>query len=238
MNEEGPACLALFFAQYFILCVVKKLGLIIFLVFSLLSADAHVVVQELENMSASDATGAYLLLGFEHILPLGLDHILFVLGLFLLSPQIKPLFSQSIAFTLAHSITLSLSMYGVITPPSRIIEPLIAISIVYVALENIFTNKVKPTRLGIVFLFGLIHGMGFAGALSEIGLPQNAYLLSLVMFNVGVELGQITVILLAYILMARWFSNKPYYRHRIVMPLSIGIACIAAYWVVERIFFS
>lgn len=238
MKEEGPACLALFFPQYFILCVVKKLGLIIFFVLCILSASAHVVVQELENMSASDATGAYLLLGFEHILPLGLDHILFVLGLFLLSPHIKPLFSQSIAFTLAHSITLSLSMYGVITPPSRIIEPLIAISIVYVALENIFTNKVKPTRLGIVFLFGLIHGMGFAGALSEIGLPQNAYLLSLVMFNVGVELGQITVILLAYILIAKWFSKKPYYRHRIVMPLSIGIACIAAYWVVERIFFS
>ena len=189
-------------------------------------------------MSKAEAASAYLILGFEHILPLGLDHILFVLSLFLLSPRLKPVLIQSAAFTVAHSITLGLSMYGIISPPISIIEPLIAISIVYVALENIFTKKVKPARVGIVFFFGLIHGMGFAGALSEIGLPQKAYLLSLVMFNIGVELGQITLILMAYFFMAKWYSAKPYYQTRIVLPLSLVIALIAAYWTVERIFLS
>ena len=89
-----------------------------------------------------------------------------------------------------------------------------------------------------VFLFGLVHGMGFAGALGQLGLPQNAYLLSLVMFNVGVELGQLTVILLAWFLMAKWFGDKPYYRKRFVIPLSVIIAVIAGVWTVQRIFFT
>jgi hypothetical protein len=202
------------------------------------NANAHVIVQELENMSTSDAAGTYLVLGYKHILPMGLDHILFVLGLFLLSPNIKSLFRQSLAFTVAHSITLGLSMYGAINIPSNIVEPLIAISIVYVALENIFRDKVKTSRLGIVFFFGLIHGMGFAGALSEIGLPQNAFMVSLVMFNVGVELGQLSIILLAYFLLARTYGAKPFYKTRIVMPLSVLIVVIASYWTIERIFFT
>jgi hypothetical protein len=108
----------------------------------------------------------------------------------------------------------------------------------YVALENIFSPKLKASRIGIVFLFGLIHGMGFASALTQLGLPQNAYFSSLIMFNLGVELGQITVILTAYVLIGRVFGNKSYYRKRIVIPLSMIIAVIAAYWTVERIFFS
>ncbi len=215
----------------------KKPAILLLLIMGIcFNSEAHVIVQELENMSASDAATAYLILGYKHILPLGLDHILFVLSLFLLSPNIRSLLSQSLAFTIAHSITLGLSMYGVISPPSSIIEPLIAISIVYIALENIFTDKIKPARLGVVFLFGLVHGMGFAGALSEIGLPENAYMLSLIMFNIGVELGQVSVILIAYISIARWHSSKPYYQKSIVTPLSLLIACIAAYWTIERIF--
>jgi|SRR5450432_166645 len=198
------------------------------------SAFAHVVVQELEKMSGSDAAGVYLKLGYTHILPLGLDHILFVLSLFLLSPKLKPLLWQATAFTIAHSVTLGLAMYQIITPPAGIVEPLIALSILYVSLENIISPRLKASRIGVVFLFGLIHGMGFAGALGQLGLPQNAYLLSLVMFNIGVELGQMTIILLAYFLLAKWFGNKPWYRKRIVIPISAGIAVTACIWTIQR----
>jgi hypothetical protein len=200
------------------------------------SAFAHVVVQELDKMSGSDAAGVYLKLGYTHILPLGLDHILFVLSLFLLSPKLKPLLWQATAFTIAHSVTLGLAMYQIITPPAGIVEPLIALSILYVSLENIISPRLKASRIGVVFLFGLIHGMGFAGALGQLGLPQNAYLLSLVLFNIGVELGQMTIILLAYFLLAKWFGNKPWYRKRIVIPISVGIAITAGIWTLQRLF--
>ncbi|HTL10350.1 MAG TPA: HupE/UreJ family protein [Chitinophagaceae bacterium] len=199
---------------------------------------AHAIVGELESMSKTDAAILYLVMGYKHILPLGFDHILFVLSLFLLSPSLKPVLWQATAFTIAHSVTLALAMYKVIQVPAAIVEPLIALSILFVAVENIVSPRLKPARIGIVFLFGLIHGLGFAGALADMGLPQNAYLLSLVMFNVGVELGQLTVILLAFFLLARWFGNKPYYRKRVVVPLSVLIGLIALYWTVERVFFS
>ena len=198
---------------------------------------AHVVVGELEKMSKSSAALVYLGLGYKHILPLGFDHILFILSLFLLSPKLKPVLWQATAFTIAHSVTLGLAMYHVITPPAKIVEPVIALSIMYVALENVFSPKLKASRIGVVFLFGLVHGMGFAGALGHLGLPKDSYLTCLVMFNAGVELGQLTVILAAYFLLARWFGDKPYYRKRIVIPLSIIISIIAAYWTVQRLFF-
>jgi hypothetical protein len=196
---------------------------------------AHVIVQELDKLSGADAAWVYLKLGYDHILPLGLDHILFVLSLFMLSPKLKPLLWQATAFTVAHSITLGLAMYHLITPPANIVEPAIALSILYVSLENIFSPKLKASRIGVVFLFGLVHGMGFAGALGKLGLPQDAYLLSLVLFNLGVELGQLTIILSAYFLLGKWFGNKPYYRKRIVIPVSAVIAIIASVWTVQRI---
>ncbi len=198
---------------------------------------AHVIVGELEKMSRADAAFLYLRLGYKHILPLGFDHILFVLSLFLLSPKLKPVLWQATAFTIAHSVTLGLAMYHVIAIPSGIVEPLIALSIMYVALENIISPRLKPGRIGVVFLFGLVHGMGFAGALGQLGLPQNAYLLSLIMFNAGVELGQLTVILLAWFFLARQFGQQPYYRKRIVVPLSIVIVAVAGFWTVQRLFF-
>jgi hypothetical protein len=199
--------------------------------------SAHDVVGELEKMSKADAAILYLKLGFTHILPLGFDHILFVLSLFLLSPKLKPVLWQATAFTVAHSITLGLAIFKVITPSPAIVEPIIALSIMYVALENIFSPRLKKSRIGIVFLFGLVHGMGFANALGELGLPQNSYLTSLIMFNVGVELGQLAVILLAFFLFGKWFGNKPYYRKAIVIPLSVMITIMAGYWTVERLFF-
>jgi HupE / UreJ protein len=196
---------------------------------------AHTSIVDLEKMSQTDTALLYIKLGYQHILPLGLDHILFVLSLFLLNPKLKSILWQATAFTVAHTVTLGLSMYHVIKPPSNIVEPLIALSIMYVALENIFSPKLKASRIGVVFLFGLVHGMGFASALGELGLPQNSYLTSLLLFNLGVELGQITVIVAAWFLLAKWFGDKTYYRKAIVIPLSIVISLVAAYWVVERV---
>lgn len=198
------------------------------------SVFAHDV--DLSSLSKSEVLSIYLQLGFTHIIPLGFDHILFVLSLYLLNPKLKPILWQATAFTVAHTITLGLAMYQIIKPPASIVEPVIALSIVYVALENIFSPRLKVSRIGVVFLFGLVHGMGFASALTQLGLPQNSYLSSLLMFNLGVELGQITVILAAFFLIGLPFSNKPFYRKKIVIPLSIIIAVIAAYWTVERFF--
>jgi HupE / UreJ protein len=216
----------------------KTIGLFIIATFVCNSLLAHDVVSELEGMSKADAAILYVKLGFKHILPLGLDHILFVLSLFLLSPKLKPLLYQATAFTLAHSITLGLVMFNIISPSASLVEPIIAISIAYVAIENIVSPTLKKSRIGIVFLFGLIHGMGFANALSTMGLPQNAYLTSLLMFNIGVELAQITIILLAWFLIGKWFSNKTWYRNNFVKPISVLIAAVAIYWTIERIFFA
>ena len=215
-----------------------KLPMLVFIMlFVSQSLSAHSSIIDLERMSKTDTALLYVELGYQHILPLGLDHILFVLSLFLLNPKIKSILWQATAFTIAHTVTLGLSMYHIIKPPSNIVEPLIALSIMYVALENIFSPKLKASRIGVIFLFGLIHGMGFASVLGELGLPQNSYLTSLLMFNLGVELGQITVIVAAWILLAKWFGNKPYYRKSIVIPLSVLISAVAAYWVIERLFF-
>jgi HupE / UreJ protein len=114
---------------------------------------------------------------------------------------------------------------------------LIALSIMYVALENVFVERLRPSRIGVVFLFGLVHGLGFASALSNLGLPQNSFFSSLIMFNAGVELGQLTVILIAFFLVGKWFGQKPYYHKYIVIPLSLLIAAVALYWVVQRTLF-
>ena len=177
----------------------------------------------------------YVNAGFQHILPLGLDHILFVLGIFLLSRVMKPLLWQVTMFTLAHSITLSLSMLDIVTLPSRVVEPLIALSIAYVAIENIFGGDIKQRRLWIVFGFGLLHGLGFATMLSEFGMPKDGFITALISFNVGIEIGQLAVILMAYLALSIWFKNPQTYRKIIVIPLSILIAVVGLYWFWERL---
>jgi hypothetical protein len=179
----------------------------------------------------------YVRLGFTHILPRGLDHVLFVLGIFLLAVDLKPVLWQVSAFTLAHTITLALTVYGVVWLSPRIVEPLIALSIVYVAVENVFTSKLHAWRPVIVFCFGLLHGMGFAGVLNEIGLPRSEFVPALLSFNLGVECGQLTVILAAFLTFGLPFRRKPWYRHRIVIPGSLMIAAIGLYWSVQRLFF-
>jgi hydrogenase/urease accessory protein HupE len=176
----------------------------------------------------------YLGLGFEHILPLGVDHILFVLGLFLLNTAWRPLLAQVTAFTAAHTLTLGLSTYGVVGLPSSVVEPLIALSIAWIAFENVVTDELKWWRPLVVFGFGLLHGLGFAGVLVELGLPRNEYLAALLSFNAGVELGQLTVIALAFVALGA-FRNRDWYRNRVTVPLSIVIGLVGLYWTFERL---
>jgi len=179
----------------------------------------------------------YLTLGFKHILPEGTDHILFVLGLFLLSCRIKPLLWQVTAFTVAHSITLGLAMYGVIRLPSTVVEPLIAASIAFVAIENICTPELKPWRPVVVFCFGLIHGLGFSSVLLSLGLPRKDFVTALVSFNGGVELGQLAVISSAFLVVG-WWRNRSWYRKVIVIPASVLIAATGIFWTIQRIFLN
>jgi len=215
-----------------------KKAILFVLCFMLISSltQAHVIQFELNKMKDEEVFWKYILIGFEHIIPLGFDHILFILCVFFLNTDLKQIILQASMFTIAHSITLALAMYEVIRPPANIIEPLIALSIVFLALENIFSKKVKPWRLVMVFIFGLVHGMGFASALSDLGLPRYAFANALISFNIGVELGQLTIILFMYLFVARLFSQKRWYKTHLVMPASVLIAIIAGYWTIERVF--
>ena len=176
----------------------------------------------------------YLRMGFTHIVPQGLDHILFVLGLFLLGSNAKALLKQITAFTVAHSITLALTALGIIRLPGRIIEPVIAISIAFVAIENLFTREVRPWRTAVVFAFGLVHGMGFAEVFADAGLRGAGLLTALLSFNVGVELGQLSVVAMAFGVVG-WFRKDPRYRSAVVIPASLAIATVALFWSVQRI---
>jgi hypothetical protein len=182
-----------------------------------------------------DVVKTYLALGFTHILPRGLDHVLFVLGIFLLSTKLRPVLWQVSAFTVAHTITLALTIYGVVSLPPRVVEPLIALSIVYVAVENVFTSKLHAWRPVVVFCFGLLHGMGFAGVLSEIGLPRSEFVPALLSFNAGVECGQLAVIFSAFLLIGLPFRKREWYRGRIVVAGSLMIAAVGLYWSVQRL---
>lgn len=184
--------------------------------------------------SAAEIFWDYIGIGFTHIIPKGLDHILFVVGLFLLSPRLRPLLIQITAFTLAHSVTLALAMLELISLPASIVEPLIAASIVFIAVENLVTTRLSPWRPFVVFGFGLLHGLGFAGVLTEIGLSPAHFVSGLVAFNIGVEFGQLAVVALCYAAFGAWFADKPWYRARLTTPMSLAIAAIAVWWVLER----
>lgn len=177
----------------------------------------------------------YVPVGFDHILPKGADHILFVLGLFFLSTRMRPLLWQVSAFTLAHTVTLALGALGWVSVPATVVEPLIAASIAYVGIENLLTRGLSPWRPFVVFGFGLLHGLGFASVLGEFGLPPEHFVPALIGFNVGVELGQLTVIAVAFLTVGFWFGSKPWYRARIANPASLIIAVIGTWWFVERV---
>ena len=145
---------------------------------------------------------SYIPAGFEHIVPLGLDHILFVLGLFFLSTRFRPLFWQVTAFTLAHTVTLALAALGIVRVPAAVVEPLIAASIVYVGVENVLARGLSRWRPAVIVVFGLLHGLGFASVLSEYGLGAQNFVAKLIGFNIGVEIGQLTVIAVAFLIVA------------------------------------
>jgi hypothetical protein len=200
--------------------------------------SAHTINYALENAPAQHVVWYYLQLGVRHIIPDGFDHILFVVSLCLLSTKIKTILWQATAFTVAHSITLALSMKSIIIAPSAVVEPIISLSILFVAAENILLTQLKPWRILIVFMFGLIHGMGFASSLNEIGLPRNQFYTSILSFNAGVEIGQIAVITATFLLLAIPMGRNPWYKRRVVYPLSALIGCIAAFWTIQRVFFT
>jgi len=177
---------------------------------------------------------AYLEIGFSHIIPKGLDHIIFVLGIFLLSTNWKIMLAQVTCFTIAHSISLALSALGIIALPERIVEPLIALSIIYVGIENIFTSKLTIWRPLLIFLFGLLHGLGFAGILFRVGIPEGYFIESLLAFNLGIEAGQIFVIGVAYFVLYYYFHKRSYYKNYVVIPGSITISCIGLWMLYER----
>ena len=174
--------------------------------------------------------------GIAHIVPKGLDHILFVLGLFFSSLIFRSLLWQVTAFTLAHTITLALAALGIVQVPGAIVEPVIALSIVWIAVENCVFNQTTRWRPFIVFCFGLLHGLGFATVLNAYGLPKGNLVPSLLAFNIGVELGQLLVLITAALLV--WLiRNKSWYRLRVQIPASLIIALIGLFWFVERTVF-
>ena len=177
----------------------------------------------------------YFALGFTHILPNGTDHVLFVVGIFLLTTRWRSILLQVSTFTVAHSITLGLTMYGIVSLPAKVVEPMIALSIAYVAIENLILSELKPWRLALVFSFGLLHGMGFAGVLRDLGLPRSAFLTALVTFNVGVEAAQLAVIAFAFAALVYWQRNRLTYRRFVVQPASLFIAVIGFVWTVQRV---
>lgn len=182
--------------------------------------------------------GRFIVSGFEHIIPKGLDHILFVLGLFFFALRLSPLLWQVTAFTLAHTVTLALASTGVVAIPASIVEPLIAASIVYVAVENIYGGRAEVGwhRIALVFGFGLLHGLGFASVLSDVGLPEGRFAVALIGFNIGVELGQLAVIAASFVALALPFGRKDWYRRAIAVPASLAIAGVGAWWTFERVF--
>ncbi|MFT3784212.1 MAG: HupE/UreJ family protein [Nibricoccus sp.] len=204
------------------------------------SAASNLAQQNSEPKAPSSffiTVARFIKLGLLHILPRGLDHVLFMLGLFLLAKRLSVLLWQVTAFTLAHSVTLGLSLYGVVTWPTSVVEPLIALSIVLVAIDNLRGQELRWWRVAVVFTFGLVHGLGFAGILSSLDLPRSEFLRALIGFSIGVEFGQIAVICLAFIAVG-WFRQSARYRQIVVIPASLTIGLIALFWTAQRLLHS
>lgn len=207
---------------------------------------------EIRTESGWSVFARYIGVGFEHIVPLGLDHILFVLGLFFFSLHLRPILFQVTAFTAAHTITLALASLGIVTLSASIVEPLIAASIVYVGVENLRGRGNVKARTALVFVFGLLHGLGFASVLGDFGISASSFVGALLGFNLGVEIAQLALILVAFLLVllaARLARIAPLpedeqpvrdvqvmYRAVSVVG-SILISVIGAWWTIERVFF-
>lgn len=206
-----------------------------------LDVDAAIEAMRLgadEDASLWEIIWTFILLGIEHILG-GFDHVLFVLSLLLVFTNLKHILKLVTAFTLAHTVTFLLAGFGLLVLPPRVVEPLIALSIAYVAVTTVFFPKMKwlgdpKSKVGAVFFFGLFHGLGFAGLLADFRIPEGNFLASLISFNVGIEVGQILILglLVPYILLLR---HKAWYP-TLIKVVAIAITQLAALWAFERVF--
>ena len=205
--------------------------------FALASTAANAGVEkeaEPVTETGSLSVSALLWLGFRHIVPEGFDHVLFIIALFLPVPRFRPLVAQATAFTLAHSITLGLAMAGVVVAPSRAVEIVIALSILVMALGNLRAKKVGAARWALVFGFGLVHGLGFAGSFGHLSASPGDLGRTLLFLHLGIELAQLAV-LLALSLLAWPIREKPWYRMRAAVPVSLVVAAMSAWILTERI---
>ena len=186
-------------------------------------------------------TGGWLQMGFHHVLPEGRDHMLFILGLFLLVPNWKSMMGQSLLFTLAHSITLALAVFAVVHIPGKLwgitrpVEVLIAISIAWIGVENLLTRKLGKQRLILIFCFGLIHGLGFASSIGDKmnGVPRSQLTGPLLGFNVGVELAQLSVLAAAFLIL--WPLRKWTLQFQTIGSAFVALAGLS--WAIQRVFF-
>ena len=178
----------------------------------------------------------FLPLGVHHILT-GADHLLFLVGLLLLGGGVRQLLIVVTAFTLAHSVTLSLSALDIFSPPTNIVEPAIALSIVWVGADNLLVGGGRDMRAWIAFVFGLIHGFGFAGILRAMELPSRSVAWSLVSFNVGVEIGQLVVVIAAALGLAALRSRSELAGRRLAWAGSVVVIAVGGFWFVQRVFF-
>ena len=193
-------------------------------------------IRRLNAMSFGKKIVIFTKSGFEHIIPKGFDHILFILGLFFSCLKFRSLLIQVTAFTIAHSITLIVASIGFIEIPSSIVEPLIALSIIWIALENFLLKEPSKWRFLVVFTFGLLHGLGFASVLSYYGLPKDNFISLLLAFNIGVEIGQLAILIVAFVLVDLIFK-KIFKIKNIGTPASIIIGSIGLFWFIERVFY-
>ncbi|MGI9232917.1 MAG: HupE/UreJ family protein [Woeseiaceae bacterium] len=183
----------------------------------------------------------YIGIGIRHILPDGADHILFVLAIFLASTRLRALVIQISAFTVAHTATLALAASGAVTPSSSLVEAMIALTIAFVAIENLIFTDMTRWRPVVVFGFGLVHGLGFAGFFGELGLPPGQFWSALAGFNIGVEIGQLSVVALAFALGLSLRRNlhdlagATRYRQMVVRPGSLLIGVIGLWWFISRL---
>lgn len=206
-----------------------------------LSADSAIAGSSFMAKLVSEFQGwipslSWVAIGFQHIIPWGLDHIVFVLGLFFLSTRLSTLVYQVSCFTVAHSLSLGLATLGMVPVPPSIVEPLIAASIIFIAVDNLCSPVLSRWRFVVVTLFGLLHGLGFASALSELMLPAENFYTALLMFNLGVEAGQIAVLVLAFAAVG-WLRSWTAYTERVARPATVTIAGVGTYWLLKRVVF-
>jgi len=174
-------------------------------------------------------------IGFDHVMPMGWDHILFIIGMALSSLLWRKLLILVTSFTLAHTLTLGLAMIGVIEVSARIVEPLIAFSIAYVAIENLLIKQSIKRKSIVVFIFGLIHGLGFAAMLKEFEMAPDSFITTLIGFNIGVELAQVVIVFAVVGVLLTLRRLKLNYRQLAVIPVSVLIALVGFWWGVERL---